>query len=193
MHSKRARDRGEEARADQSAVWASVADRSDMMGVSSSTGSMHDVYESKRGKLVEMSSEIQLHENQIGAVLQIGNQVKAIDMVSRTDVYKDLHLPLIQGYCLDALAREDGAKAERRDEEVAGFVSVVTGQRILEKDGIGMGRDFRFESQSLVGAGLVAGQELIQLSAFTGDTEAVAGDEPVATRSRIRRPSRRRI
>jgi len=192
MQSSRARDRGEEARADQGAVWASVADRSASMGVNSSTGSMHDVYESRRDRLVEMSGGIQLHENQIGAVLQIGNEVKAIDLVSRADVYKDLHLPLIQGYCLDALARPGGGAAGRRDEEVTGFVSVVSGQRILEKDGIGLGRDFRFGSEALVGAGLVAGEELIQLSAFTGET-AENPETEVPSHGRIRRPSRRRI
>src|SRR5690606_9578445 len=101
--SSRARDRGEEARADQGEVWSQVADRSQAMAVSSSTGSLHDVYESRRGKLDEMAGEIKLHPGQIGAVLQIGGDVLTIDLVSRPDVFRDLHRPLVQGYCLDAL------------------------------------------------------------------------------------------
>lgn len=191
MQSGRARIRGEEARADQGAVWDSVADRSAMMGVMSSTGSMHDVYESNRLKLTTMSEEIKLRDGQIGAVLQIGRELKTVDLVSHPDVFSDLHGPLVQGYCLDAMARPEAGLAEDRSSEVAAFVSVVCTQRVLEKDGIGSGRDFRFESESLIGTGLVSGDELIQLSAFVGSSEPQNADGRSAA-GRIRRPSRRR-
>jgi len=57
---------------------------------------------------------------------------------------------------------------------------------VSEHDGIGLGRDLRFADSRVEGAGLVAGAELIQLTAFPSD------DGPTTDRAaRIRRPSRR--
>ncbi len=187
----RARSAGGEGRADQSEVWNMVAAKSRDLGVRSSTDSLNDVYEARRGNLNELTSAINLHEGQIGAVLQIGNEVIAIDLVSRPDVFADLHTPLVQGYSLDALGAGTGAEAGVDEPLAEDFVDSVVGNRILEQDGIGLGRDFRFELDSLIGSGLVSGDELIQMSAFTG----TSGNEPAAgpqiNQGRIRRPSRR--
>lgn len=181
---------GAEGRADQSEVWDMVATKSRDHNVHSSTGSLNDVYESRREKLNELTSAINLHDGQIGAVLQIGNEVIAIDLVSRPDVFADLHAPLAQGYSLDALS--DESKAAEEDVELAeDFVDSVVGNRILERDGIGMGRDFRFELESLVGSGLVSGEELIQMSAFTSTSDDAPAPGPQISQGRIRRPSRR--
>lgn len=185
----RARMAGGDARADQSEVWEMVADRSLKLGVDSSTGSLNDVYESKREKLNEMTSAIACKEGQIGAVLQIGNEVIAIDLVSRPDVFADLHTPLVQGYSLDALS--NGGEAEADVDLATDFVDSVVGNRILEKDGIGLGRDFRFELPSLVGSGLVSGKELIQMSAFTGTSDDSDATASQVNHGRIRRPSGR--
>ncbi|MBK8293707.1 MAG: hypothetical protein IPK93_02630 [Solirubrobacterales bacterium] len=187
----RMRSAGLEARADQSEVWEMVADRSQQLGVNSSTGSLNDVYESRRGNLNDMTSAINLKDGQIGAVLQIGNEVIAIDLVSRPEVFADLHAPLIQGYSLDALSNAADAKAEEDVELASDFVDSVVGNRILEKDGIGLGRDFRFDLSSLVGSGLVSGEELVQMSAFTGTTEDAEVPGLQVNHGRIRRPSRR--
>ena len=60
-----------------------------------------------------------------------------------------------------------------------------------------MGRDFRFEEATLVGAGLISGEELIQFSVFPAERQSDRdrGNDarPVAQRrTRIRRPSQRR-
>lgn len=82
-------------------------------------------------------------------------------------------------------------------EQVEAFVATAVGTRILESDGIGLGRDFRFESPDLVGAGLISGEELVQLSVFPADQDedsSVTGPRgnSVYSRTRIQRPSRRR-
>jgi len=190
----RSRSGGGETRADQGAVWEEVSIRSRALNVASPTGSIHDVYESRRSELRRMAAEIKIHEGQIGALLQIGDRVASLDLVSRPDAYADLHEALVQGYCLDGLTPESRElTAEPANDRAEGFLSQVLETGISEHDGIGLGRDFRFESPALVGSGLVSGTELIQLSAFDDRDRDRETDPagPARRRTRIRRPSRR--
>lgn len=189
----RSRTAGGEARADQDAVWNEVSVRSMELGVRSDTASIHDVYESRRQSLRRMSAEITVHDGQIGALLQIGDRIRGLDLVSRPDAYADLHEALVQGYCLDGLTPGNrGRSAGPADDAAAAFMTRVVETRILERDGIGLGRDFRFEAPTLVGSGLVSGSELIQLSAFDDRDRKYGTTGPAGHRTRIRRPSRRR-
>ncbi|MBN8868242.1 MAG: hypothetical protein J0H66_00005 [Solirubrobacterales bacterium] len=202
--STRNRIAGLETRADQAAVWGRVEERSQTLGVSSPTASMHDVYESRRARLAEITAGIEPCEGQIGMVAVAGGEIIAFDLISRPEVFEQMFQPLLQGYALDALvsgnhveAGESGPNeidAGQVDEElVARFVEAAGVCRILEGDGIGLGRDFRFESADLLGAGLVSGDELVQLSVFPAERR---GDHDAELResrqTRIARPSRRR-
>lgn len=193
----RAREAGMEARADQGLVWDHVASKSMAMGVNSATGSMHDVYENRRNELDELAGAIELHDGQIGMLVQIGGEVFALDLVSRPDVMADLHKPLVTGYSLDAISIAKGSEAAADPDLAKGFLDRTTQTRILERDGVGLGRDFRFEDAALVGSGLVAGEELIQISAFPADRNEEprrnsAADPVAARQARIVRASRRR-
>lgn len=112
--------------------------------------------------------------------------------VSRPDVFAALHAPLVQGYALDALEHGNAVHAPARPATQAAeaFLRRVLRARITEHDGIGLGRDVRFARTHVAGAGLVVGDELVQLTAFPEDAPRDAdGPAPAA---RIRRPSRRR-
>ena len=91
-----------------------------------------------------------------------------LDHVSRPDAFAALHGPLVQGYALDALeAATDGAPpAAPSLDEARAFVAALAGTRVTQHDGIGLGRDARFTGAGVAGAGLVAGDELVQLTAF---------------------------
>ena len=176
-------------RAMQSEVWAEVAEKSDRMGVVSETGAMHDIYDGRRDRLGEFQRAIRLHDGQTGALVLIGGRPAVLDHVSRPEVFAALHVPLVQGYALDALEVVDAPAAPPLDAAEA-FLRATLEARITEHDGIGLGRDVRFAEAGVAGAGLVAGQELIQLTAFPDSgPDSASGDTP---RARIRRPSRRR-
>ena len=175
---------GAEARADQSAVWAEVDEKLDTVGASAPTRAMHDGYEQRRRDLRTLTDACRLRDGQVGALVAIGGELTVLDLVSRPDVFASLFEPLVQGYALDALA---GGDAEAPDDGVArAFLDRVVDAPILERDAIGLGRDVRL-SGTLHGAGLVRGDELVQLSVFA--PESSPGPAPGG---RIRRPSRRR-
>ncbi len=97
-------------------------------------------------------------------------------------MFASLHGPLLQGYALDALEVAE-APAPSVDE-VQAWLDGVLAAPVTESDGIGLGRDVRFEAPAAAGAGLVSGTELVQLTAFARRHDEV--------RTTIRRPSRRR-
>jgi hypothetical protein len=183
---------GMDARASQGAVWDEVAAKSSRLDVASSTGAMHDMYEHRRDRLRGFEASIGLHAGQTGALVALAGRMTVLDHVSRPEAFATLHGPLVQGYALDALEAGDAAgpgAAPSRDEADA-FVSVLAATRVTQHDGVGLGRDTRFAADGLSGAGLVAGDELVQLTAFAGGDDG--DDGPVPRRTRIRRPSRRR-
>ena len=83
------------------------------------------------------------------------------------------------------------ALPSRRASTRRAFLERVLALPLAEHDGIGLGRGARVAADGLVGAGLLAGTELVQLSVFADPGESRAG-EPMARAGRIRRPSRRR-
>jgi len=176
-------------RADQGEVWSEIDERHEREGSISQSRAMHDVYELRRDDLDELTPSIQLHDGQCGAMVLIAGRFAVLDLVSRPEAFAVLHGPLLQGYGLDALAAESAELPP--SDEIERLLGSITNARAAERDGIGLGRDLRFEAGEIVGSGLVAGEELIQLTAFGADSAGRdAGEQSLPTR--IRRPSQRR-
>jgi hypothetical protein len=174
-------------RALQGEVWDEVAQKSARMNVASQTRAMHDIYDGRRERLEEFRSAIPLHDGQTGALVFVGRRPVVLDHVSRPDVFADLHAPLLQGYALDALEIGIDALPPLSDAANA-FLGRVLNACVSQHDGIGLGRDLRFAEHHVAGAGLLAGDELVQVTAFP-DEPGAPSDTPHA---RIRRPSHRR-
>lgn len=181
---------GGAARAVQGAVWQEIDAKSARMSAPSATNAMHDIFQTRRGSLEEFRRAIPLHDGQTGALAAIGGRIVVLDHVSRPDVFAALHAPLVQGYALDALeAADTGAPC---GEQARAFLDGILGAPVSERDGIGMGREVRFTTAAAGGAGLVAGPELIQLTAFAEDDPGTGAAGGPSRDGRIRRPSRRR-
>jgi hypothetical protein len=178
---------GQEARSDQSQVWADLDVKSARLGVRSLTGAMHDIYEGSRDALTTLCAGVRRRDGQLGALAAIAGRFVMLDFVSRADVFAALHGSLVQGYALDALdlvSRENVPEPPSLDEATA-YVSAVAQQGTTTHKAFGLGRDLRFAAYGIGGSALVHRDELIQLTAFPDveRADAMAG--------RIRRPSRR--
>ena len=168
---------GHGARAAQGAVWEEVQEKSERMNTRSATGAMSDIYDGRRDRLAEFKAAMPLHDGQTGALVAIGGTLAVLDQVSRPDVFATLYEPLVHGYALDALEAADVPAPSVEDAQA--FLDRLMTARLTEHDGIGLGRDVRFAERDLGGAGLVAGDELVQLTAFAGgDTPRAATAQP---------------
>lgn len=163
------------ARAEQGAVWDEVAAKSIRMDVHSDTGAMHDIYAGRRDRLDAFEAAISRRDGQTGALVAIGGRIVVLDHVSRSDVSATLHGPLVRGYALDALDAIDALDAATHGAALAppptvavaeAFLERLAATRVTQHDGIGLGRDLRFGHACVRGAGVVAGDELVALSAF---------------------------
>lgn len=153
---------GGEPRAAQGAVWQEVEDKAGRLGTRSATGAMSGLFEGREDDLEALVPP--LHEGQCGTLAAIGGTLTVLDHVSRPEAFAALHGPLVRGYALDAL--EAPAAPAPSLEDAQAFLGRVLTARLSHRDGIGAGRDVRFAEPHLGGSGLVAGDELVQLTAF---------------------------
>lgn len=183
---------GLEARADQGAVWSSIAQDMNTHGLCSNTGAMHDIYQGKREELNKIAETIQLHQDQVGALVSISGKFVVLDYVSNPNVFSSLHGPLVQGYALDALKSEKKRHPSLKSAQA--FLNLVTEITPTHSEALGLGDDLRFDEDGIAGSGLAWEKELIQLTVFREEKkeETIPGTPLPTTNSFIRRPSQRR-
>lgn len=87
-------------RSDQGAVWDAIDEMSEEAGVSSSTGAMKDVFESKIKELDEYMKAFKCTTDQKGILVLLNGEVVGLDLISRESAYKILHPKLVKSYAL---------------------------------------------------------------------------------------------
>ena len=100
-------------RSDQGEVWNRVEDLHYRVGSISETSAMKDAFEDQKARINHVVGAFPLVENQRGMFFVAGGRVLGLDVVSRTEVYADLHEKLVKSYAIDLLAHEgDGAAGD---------------------------------------------------------------------------------
>jgi hypothetical protein len=179
---------GQDPRADQGAVWAEVDERLHALAAHAPTRALHDGFAARATELRGLTGGLSMKSGQTGMLVAIGDEFVVLDRVSQPNVLDSLFEPLVRGYALDALGACEVEPPTRGEAEA--LMSRVFSADVVERDGIGAGRDVRLRDGDLTGAGIVSGSELIQLSVFVHRADDQA-PQPIRA-GRIRRPSRRR-
>jgi hypothetical protein len=170
--------------ADQGEVWREVDSRLATHGIGSPSAALSDVYDGRRADLRSLTDAVRHVDGQVGAVAEVGGRPVALDLVSRADVFAALLPRLAQGDALEALGAGAGEPSERA---AADFGAAALNAPRASQPTPGMGSAFGIVAPSVVGGGLVADGELVQLSAFPSEGKP---DDPAS--GRIARPARRR-
>ncbi len=165
----------------QGEVWDAVADKARRMSVDSPTGANADTFQTHAHDLRQLERAFPLELGQSGAVLAIGDTL-CLDWISRPEAFAHLWPKLRRGYLLDALEALDRPAATAR--RIADFVASTDASLIAKQASAGLGHDVRLRSANVIGSGLELDDELLQICAFTSDSNDHVG--------RIARPSRRR-
>jgi hypothetical protein len=166
----------------QAAVWDEVAAKAGRHGVHSPTGAAADIYHGRESALSSLRRAFPRAPGQSGAVLALGGDQLCLDYLSRPAAFANLYSKLLEGYLLDGLEHLDQRPVKR--DVLADFITSVETLPQRISSSAGLGDDVRIAGAGLLGSGLIVGQEVVQLSAFTCDASA--------TRTRVSRPSRRR-
>jgi hypothetical protein len=185
-----------QAQSDQGAVWDEVAFCVASNAASSETMAMHDVVEQKKDALSGYTEALKYPSEAYGVIAAIEGRFVALDVFDRPAVLEQVWPRLIAGYTLDAMARQGGAVS-------SGIFSAKGAAALLEhlaevpcrpSPTVGLGEDWRFEAEDVLGQALVAEGQCVHLCAFPNDRpgqdqNAQASLLPPSARRRLRRPN----
>jgi len=181
------RQRGR-ADSDQGEVWEDVAYCITAAGAPSPTMAMRDVVEHRQGSLNQYVDALPYPDDACGVVVAIDGVFVAADIFDRPDTLGRIWQRLITGYAMDAIGR-DKDKRGTFSAKAAGVVLEHVGEiECTPCPSVGIGKDWRFEAEDIVGQALMANRVCVHLCAFPSDD--TNGRE--ATGPGILPPSRRR-
>jgi len=145
-------DRG--FRSDQQEIWNDISSMNQRSDSYSPTGAMKDSFETHRITLDEYVATFPLVSKQHGLVVLINGRVEGLEMVSQEAAYGFFHEKIIRSYAIDALQEADhGIKPPLSTARK--FVKKIPHCHEENFASVGIGKDFRFKSQSIIGSALV--------------------------------------
>jgi ARG and Rhodanese-Phosphatase-superfamily-associated Protein domain len=87
--------------ANQGRIWLDIQKLSRQKKQSSATGAMHDVYEKEKKALDKDLTNIKPVKNQVGFVIFQNEKYKSVDIISRPDVFADLHDKILRSHLIE--------------------------------------------------------------------------------------------
>lgn len=193
---------------DQGEVWNEVAELHAKVGSQSPTSAMADAYHKVREDLDSALDKMPVQENQCGMIVMIDGKPAGMDLLSRNDVYEELHAQLIKSYAMEAIASKrhqmlsprrkklELAQQQPEPDELAAkaFFERCAAIKGKSYQSVGVGMDWRFVDESLVGSGLEVDDTWIHMAYFVDEADADSSNRRRARMSRMseRRRHRRR-
>ncbi len=95
----------------QGKVWSKIEELSNDLSIKSSTGAMHDAYDSVSDRLKKYFDSFDFTEGQNGLFAFIDGKIAGFDILSKTEAFKKVFPKLIKSYAMDAV------RADMRDEK----------------------------------------------------------------------------
>ena len=176
------------ADSDQGTVWDCVEESVTLYQAAAPTMAMSDVVEQRKESFEAYVKALPYPPKARGVVVAIEGKLAAVDLFDNAQTLEKLWDRLVTGYAMDAAWRPKGK---------SGSFSKKAAQVLLEHVGeidcqpcptVGVGEDWRFEAEDVLGQALVANRTSIHLSVFPNTVE----DEPTRLGRGILPPSRRR-
>ena len=157
---------GKGYRSDQSQVWSNIEELQRKAGSTSHTSAMKDVFTAKGQELDKYLQAFESMQNQQGCLVFVNGEMLGLDVISKEDIYKQVHPQLIKSYAMEAMLE----KIEPTES-----VTKATGQKFFEKvkkskekqfEGVGSGKDYRYEIEDIFGSALIFNDRVIHLAFF---------------------------
>ncbi|MGZ7132946.1 MAG: ARPP-1 family domain-containing protein [Halobacteriota archaeon] len=169
-------------RSDQCAVWNGIDRMAEAADVRSPTSAMADIFAAKEEELNEGLAAFPVLPDQKGLLVFVNGKVVGFDVLSRTAAYEQVHSKLIKSYVMDALLQKKKGRREATREDAQEFINET--QTCSEKryKSAGLGRDYRFEGDTIVGSSLVHDGAAIHSAFFS--TQQATRDDRMANYSR---------
>jgi len=183
------------AQSDQGAVWDEVHENVVLYQAAAPTMAMHDVYEQRQDLFDAYVKALIYPEDARGVVVAIGGKFVAVDLFDKPGTLTSLWSRLIVGYAVDAaaLAKAKGKKSDSFTAKGAAMLLEHVGEIVCRPcPSVGVGEDWRFEAEDVLGQALIAEGQCVHLSAFPNEATGRQQDPgscilPPSSRRRTRR------
>jgi len=178
-----------EYRADQSAIWDSIAEKADRMEASSPTGAMAAIYDKEMPSIEEYVKHFRLISSQVGAIFMINGKVVGLDAFGKPGTFSKVFKKLLESYALDAIDWYDPDNEHKAlKSEVTSFQKSDLSADAETHPSVGLGTDFRLESRKITGFALALEDQLLHVSIFSRED----GQNHKKQASRMERYTKRR-
>jgi len=156
-----------EFRADQGAIWDSIAEKADRMDAPSPTGAMSSIYEKEMPTISEYAKHFRLIDSQVGAVFMINEKVVGLDSFGKAETFSKVFKKLVQSYALDAIDWLEPDKEHKAlKSPVTSFMKASQTAHVETNPSVGQGTDCRLESKKITGFALALDEQILHLSVF---------------------------
>jgi len=169
----------------QGEVWEDIACFSMDTDVSSPTGAMKDVFESKTNDLNGYLDAFQCVPDQKGIFVMMNGRAVGFDILSQSHAYELLHQKTVKSYAIDALFRQAKITEIPSVDKARAFIEGASACDEKRYESVGYGHDHRFEGKTIVGSSLVYQDKVIHMAFFKVDDTDRA--ETLSSSSRRRR------
>lgn len=179
--------RSQKFSSDQGEVWEGIKELSQNAKISSPTMAMKDIFESKKEDINNYLEAFPCISSQKGMMVFINGKVEGFDVVSLNSAYKNLHPKLLKSYAIDSILDKNG-KNNLPIDKAKNFVKQAIKCRGKKYESKGIGLDYRFETNKIVGSSLVCSENVIHVAFFS-----ITESEKAGRISSLRRRKEHRI
>lgn len=164
-------------RSDQGEVWDGVAELACATSTGSPTGAMRDTFAQRAEELQDYVSHITVEPGQNGILVFVAGEAMGFDLLSRPEAFAALAPKLLRSAAMEALAagKDDGAAATVAAAEA--FLRRAAELTPTPHPSIGLGEDWRFVADDLVGSALVVERAVIHTAFFRAQGAVKTDDQ----------------
>jgi hypothetical protein len=153
-------------RANQSQVWADVADKASACRVQSDTLAMSDIYVENAARLDDYVRAFHAVAEQKGAVVAVDGKVVGLELFDSTVAFSRYLEKLVRAYALDAIDTPTPNHPAPLDADARAFLDRIWATHAERFPAVGEGEDIRLTGQGIAGGALAAGGRVVHLAAF---------------------------
>jgi hypothetical protein len=156
----------QEYRSDQGTVWTAISEMQEKAETHSRTGAMKDVFEAKVKDVDEYMKAFSLISHQRGILAFINEEIVGFDFISSEKAFEILHPKLVKSYAMEALLHNKKIEKIPAVDKASDFLKEIQKSKEKKYRSVGIGWDYRYEGEKIVGTALKAGKKIIHMAFF---------------------------
>jgi len=155
---------------DQSMTWEQVDELEASFSIESPTSAMKDVYDAKSKEISDYMNKISLHDGQIGILAVSKGKILGFDIIGQAKGFENVFKKLLKSYIMEDMLSDEKKKEYLKEDEIRKFFDKVVEASERRIDGVGLGYDYKYNSDYVVGSVLSYKNEVIH-SVFLSKSE----------------------